>query len=108
MYVSTDGHFRPPLMLFGRLGGADLNITKFGSVGGLANRHLFPNLNCAGSPAMPCGDTHQSFTDAFVFVSFLNVFKTLLLLSLLLLQRFFKSVDTYTLSCGIFPLRRKD
>jgi len=50
MYVPSDGYFRPPLMLLGRLGGVDLKITKFGSIWGLANRHLFPNLNCAGVP----------------------------------------------------------
>jgi len=26
--VPTDGHFRPPLMLLGQLGGVDLNIEK--------------------------------------------------------------------------------
>ena len=44
------------------------SATKFGSVRGVANRHLFPEF-CklwSGGPVIPCGDMHQSFTDALV------------------------------------------
>jgi len=50
-------------------------VTKIGRVVGLANRHLFPEFGelWTGGPAIPCGDMHQSFTDALVssFVNFL-------------------------------------
>jgi len=42
--------------------------TKFGSVRGLANRSLFPEFRdlWSAGPVIPCGDMHQSFTDALV------------------------------------------
>jgi len=46
---------------------------KFGSVIGLwqIDTHLFPELGelWFGGPAIPCDDTHQSFTDALVIFS---------------------------------------
>ena len=44
------------------------SATKFGSVMGLANRNLFPEFREIWSwgPVIPCGDMHQSFTDAIV------------------------------------------
>jgi len=43
---------------------------KFGSVRGLANRHLFPEFGELRSwvPAIPCGDMHQFFTDTLVII----------------------------------------
>ena len=45
-------------------------MTKFGSVKGLAIRHLFPEFGelWSGVPAIPCGDMHQSFTDAHFYL----------------------------------------
>jgi len=48
------------------------SAVKFGSVGGVATSHLFPEFGerwFRGSHNMPCGDMHQSFTDALVFFS---------------------------------------
>jgi len=41
---------------------------KFGTVRGLANGHVFPELGELWSwvPVMPRGDIHQSLTDALV------------------------------------------
>jgi len=41
---------------------------KFGNVTGLANRALFSEVRdlWSGGPVTPCGDMHQSFTDALV------------------------------------------
>ena len=46
------------------------SAVKFGSVGGRANRHLFPEFGELRSwvPAIPCGDMHQFFTDALVII----------------------------------------
>jgi len=48
--------------------------TKFGNVGGLANRKLVPKFRelCSGGPVMPCGDMHQSFTASTCKVPFDN------------------------------------
>jgi len=53
---------------------------KFGSVRGLANRNLFPEFRELWSecPAMPCGDMHQSFTDALVMYCNCRAFDSLL------------------------------
>jgi len=42
------------------------SATKFGNVGGLTNRNLFPELRelYSGGPVISCGDMHQSFADA--------------------------------------------
>jgi len=50
------------------------SATKFGNVGGLAIRHLFAEFRelWSGDPVIPCGDMHQSFTDALVKWSFDN------------------------------------
>jgi len=44
---------------------------KFGTVRGLANGHVLPQLGALWSwvPVMPRGDIHQSFTDALVIPS---------------------------------------
>ena len=41
---------------------------KFGNVGVLANRNVFPEFRelWSGGPVIPCSDMHQSFTDALV------------------------------------------
>jgi len=41
---------------------------KFCNVGRLANRNLFPDFRelCSGGPVIPCGDSHESFTDTLV------------------------------------------
>jgi len=56
---------------------------KFGIVRDMANRQLFPKFRELWSkgPAIPCGDMHQSFTDALVHsficcVTFLLFFGT--------------------------------
>ena len=43
-------------------------VAKFGSVRGLANQHLFSEFRELWSrcSAVPCGDMHQSLTDALV------------------------------------------
>ena len=44
------------------------SATKFCNVGDLGNRNLFPEFRelWSGGPMIPCGDMHQSFTDALV------------------------------------------
>ena len=41
------------------------STTKFGSVRGLANQHLFPEFRelWFAGPVIPCGDMHQSFAN---------------------------------------------
>jgi len=41
------------------------NTTKFGRVGGVVNRNLFPEFRevLSGGRVIPCGYMHQSFTD---------------------------------------------
>ena len=44
------------------------SATKFSRIRGLANRNLFPKFSelWFESSVIPCGDMHQSFTDALV------------------------------------------
>jgi len=44
------------------------NATKFGNLGELANRNLFPEFRelWSGDSVIPCGDIHQSFTGTLV------------------------------------------
>jgi len=52
------------------------SATIFGCVRGLANQNLFPDIRelWSGGLVIPCGDMHQSFTDAFVKWFFDNYF----------------------------------
>jgi len=44
------------------------SATKFGNVGGLANRNLFSEFRelWSAGPVIPCGDIHRSSIDALV------------------------------------------
>jgi len=46
------------------------SATKFGTIRGLASQHFFQFFEfdelLSGGPAIPCGDMHQSFSDARV------------------------------------------
>jgi len=48
---------------------------KFGNIGGLANRNVFPEFRelWCGGPVISCRDMHQSFTGALVKSFFNNV-----------------------------------
>ena len=81
-----------------------LNATKIGSVRGLANRNLFPDL-CElwyGEPVKPCGDMHQSFIYARVKWFFDNFAMFADSLSVLSIHYVARGLRGYNIIAGSF------
>ena len=83
LYIATqNGELSPKGVLLGRQNSEECkNVTwntflvhrladsdEFGMVRGLANGHVFPEFGelWTAGRAIPCGDLHQSFTDAAI------------------------------------------
>jgi len=77
-------------------------ITKFGMVRGLANQHLFSEFRELWSrrrSAIPCGELHQSFTDALV----MTLLTIILLQTSVITARKYGYVLGLSVNCLIVP-----